>query len=91
MISFCDGRDRGIDCEYFWMITEGDYFIDENVITINIKNDKKVVLLTGQAEPEITENFEYPRTQKILVERQGDNLLIRKSPDDEATVFLRED
>lgn len=91
MISFCDGRDRGIDCEYVWMINEGDYSVEGNVVTINIKKDRKIVLLTGQAEPDITENSEYPRSHKILIERQGNSLLTRKSLHDVATVFKRED
>lgn len=89
-ISFCDGQDRGIDCEYFWMIHEGRYSVAGNIVTVRIEKDRKVLLRTGQAEPEVTKNSEYPRSHDLIVERQGDALWIRKSPDEEATVFERE-
>ena len=89
-ISFCDGRDRGIDCEYFWMINEGSWSAEGQVVAIHIEREKKVLLPTGQAEPDITESSEYPHSYEILVERRGDELLIRKSADAEATVFTRE-
>ena len=89
-ISFCDGRDRGIDCEYFWMINEGSWSVEGQVVAIHIEREKKVLLPTGQTEPDITESSDYPHSYEILVERRGDELLIRKSADAEATVFTRE-
>ena len=89
-ISFCDGRDRGIDCEYFWMISEGSWSVEGDVVAIHIVREKRVLLPTGQAAPDITENSEYPHSYEILVERRGDELLIRKSADAEATAFRRE-
>jgi len=89
-ISFCDGQDRGIDCEYFWMINEGHYSVAGNIVTVHIKKDRKVLLRAGQAAPEITENSAYPRSHDLLVERQGNALLIRKSSDEKATMFERE-
>lgn len=90
MISFCDGCNRGIDCDYFWIIHEGSYTDHDGVFTINRENEKRVLLLNGQTEPEITENSEYPHSYNLLVEIQGDKLLIRKSAGDEASVLKRE-
>ena len=89
-ISFCDGSNRGIDCDYFWIFYEGSYTGHDGIFTINNEKEKKVILLTGQTEPKITESSEYPTIDDILVELQGGKLLIRKSVDDEATVFNRE-
>ena len=89
-ISFCDGHSRGIDCEYFWMIHEGRYSVAGNIVTVHIEKDRKVLLRTGQAEPEVTENSKFPRSHDLVVERQGDALLIRKSSNKNATVFERQ-
>jgi len=89
-ISFCDGQDRGIECEYFWMIHEGDYSAAGNIVKVHIKKDRKVLLRTGEAAPEITGNSEYPRSHDFVVERKGNALLIRRSSETEATVFERE-
>lgn len=89
-ISSCDGQGRGIDCEYFWMVHEGHYSVAGNIITVRIERDRKVLLRIGQSESEITGNSEYPCSHDIVVERQGNTLLIRRSADEEATVFERD-
>ena len=88
-ISFCDAN-RGVDCDYFWIVHEGSYTDHDGVFTINIEKEKKVILLTGHPEPKVTESSKYPNTYDILVELQDGKLLIRESANDEATVFNRE-
>ncbi len=90
-ISFCDGRARLPDCDYFRIFREGRYTYHDGVINITDKTEKRVLLLTGQREPEITENILDTISYDILVERLDDSLLIRESENDEAAVFRRED
>jgi len=89
-ISFCDGCSGRIDCDYFWMISEGEYTFQSGVFTLKMEGMKRVILPTGQVAPIVTEDPNHPPSYQIMVERQGDNLLIRESAEGEASVFKRE-
>ena len=89
-ISFCDGCSGRIDCDYFWMISEGDYTVQSGIFTLITESMKRVILSTGQTEPTVTEDPKHPPSNEIMVEQQGDTLLIRESADGEASVFKRE-
>ena len=89
-ISFCDGCSGRIDCDYFWMISEGDYTVKNGIFTLKTESMKRVILSSGQVKPTVTEDPNHPPSYEIMVEQQGDSLLIRESADGEASVFKRE-
>jgi hypothetical protein len=88
-ISFCDECSGRIDCDYFWMIFEGNYTVQNGIFTLETGSMKRIILPTGQAEPIVTEDPNHPQSSEIMVERQGDDLLIRESAEAEASVFKR--
>ena len=47
-ISFCDGCSGRIDCDYFWMIFEGNYTVQSGVFTLETGSMKRIILPTGQ-------------------------------------------
>lgn len=75
-ITFCDGCSGRIDCDYIWMISEGDYTVQSGIFTLKTESMKRVILSTGQAEPTVTEDPNHPPSYEIMVEQQGDTLLI---------------
>jgi hypothetical protein len=89
-ISFCDGCNRGIDCDYFWIIYEGRYTGNAGDFKINVEKEQRVLLRVGQTQPEITETPNYSNSYDIQVGLSDDSLLIRKRNDSAATLFHRE-
>ena len=89
-ISFCDGCNRGVECDYFWIIYEGRYTGNAGDFNIHIEKEKRVLSRVGQTQPEITESANYSNSYDIHVELSDDSLLIRKRNNSAATVFHRE-
>ena len=89
-ISFCDGCNRGIDCDYFWNVHEGRYADEDGVFTFNIEQARRLIQHTGHAEPEIAEDSPNPRSYHLLIEVQEDILIFRDPKTDRVSVLRRE-
>ena len=87
MISFCEEQ-HGQDCEYFWKVFSGTYYVKDEVITLSAKEDKTVKLGKGQSKPDIRIDAEFnPQTNEYMVKLDAGNLVMTGIKDNESVTY----
>ena len=74
-ISFCE-KGMGQNCEYFWMVFDGRYSVENGVITLSSKETKYVTLKKGESKPNIRVQTENLKPKEYMVELDEENLIM---------------
>ena len=89
--SFCDEY-YGQNCEYFWMVFEGEYSVTRGVITLHPQIEKIVILHRGQANPVIQQKDQNTnaRAEEFSIDVIHGNLILTNRINSRATTFKPE-
>lgn len=86
LMSMCEEQYR-INCECFWMISDGRYSVKSGVITLYTKNVKIVILRKGQSKPDIRFETDHAHSNEYTVRLDAGKLIITGVKDNESVVL----
>ena len=88
MLSFCGMGAVSPDCEYYWMVTEGNYSVAGSVVSLRSEKGKSIQLRRGQTHPVSSDLKIKPQVEEFILKIEGGKLILTDKKKGESQIFV---